>query len=559
MIPIEFEPPVEDARVVIGIDFGTTFSGFSFAYIKPEKEKIAIVVNDNWLGVKGPMKTNTVLQYDEDYEDVITWGAKALANEPSKKAKNKQPRPVEMFKLHLGDVPETKKPKLPNGITPERAITDYLREMGKVIKDEIKRCWPDIDFYRHVRIIVTVPAGFSEKTKTIMRKCLFDAGLIKRIGTLSLQFTTEPEAAAIHCMNILKEHGLSTGAKYLIVDCGGGTVDLTVRKLLPDNKLGETTMMSDGFCGGTYVDDKFLEFLEKQVSKSAMDELKEKNYGQVNYMVQQFCFHVKIPFTGEESDFETFEWDIERKCPALKKYVTGSEKNELRKNDWIIDLDFKTVKGFFDPVIDKILKLIKDQLKKCPDCSVMFLVGGFSESKYLQTKVKQTFGDKIKIAVPPRPVIAVVSGACEYGLDTKAVSTRVLKWTYGVLVSPKWQPGDPLSRKNSFGRIDKFYLMAKKEVQVDVDKEFSQRLLPSQPNQTSIVFSIYYTSKYSATYCDEPEMNFLGKFEVDLPDAHLGLNRPVMLTLRFGSMEVFLKATNETNNRVYRTTFCSAE
>ncbi|CAB5350225.1 unnamed protein product [Rhizophagus irregularis] len=378
MIPIEYEPSVEDARVVIGIDFGTTFSGFSFAYIKPEKEKIEIVVNDNWLGIKGPMKTNTVLQYDEDYEDVIAWGAKALAGEPSKKAKNNQPRPV--------------------------------------IKDEIKRYWSNIDFNHHVRIIVTVPSGFSEKTKSIMRQCLFDAGLIKRIGILSLQFTTEPEAAAIHCMSILKEHGLSTGAKYLIVDCGGGTVDLTVRKLLPDNKLGETTM-----------------------------------------------------------------------------------------------------------------------------------------------RVKQAFEHKIKVAVPPRPVIAVVSGACEYGLDTKAVSTRVLKWTYGVLISPEWQPGDPPSRKDSNGRIDKFCLMAEKEVQVDVDKEFSKRLYPIFPNQTSISFPIYYTSKYSATYCDEPEMNFLGKFNVDLPDVHLGTNRPVMLTLHFGSMEIFLKATNETNSKVYRTTFCSTE
>jgi hypothetical protein len=87
-------------------------------------------VNDSWLGIKGPMKTNTVLQYDEGYEDVIAWGAKALANEPSRRANSNQPRPVELFKLHLGDVPESKKSKLPNGITPEKAITDYLREMG---------------------------------------------------------------------------------------------------------------------------------------------------------------------------------------------------------------------------------------------------------------------------------------------------------------------------------------------------------------------------------------------------------------------------------------------
>ena len=189
--------------------------------------------------------------------------------------------------------------------------------------------------------------------------------------------------------------------KYLLVDCGDDgeeTVHLTVWELLSENRIGETTERSDGFCGGTFVDKEFLEFFEDKVGKSAMDMLKKNNYNQVNYLVQQFCFHVKIPFTNEKSDFETFELDIDRKCPALKKYVTGSEKKKLSNDDWIIDINFETVKGFFDPVIDKILKLIEQQLKKCPDCSIMFLVGGFSESKYLQSRVKQKFRRRIKIA-----------------------------------------------------------------------------------------------------------------------------------------------------------------
>ena len=37
---------------------------------------------------------------------------------------------MELFKFYLGKVPESKKPKLPNQVTPDRAITDYLREMG---------------------------------------------------------------------------------------------------------------------------------------------------------------------------------------------------------------------------------------------------------------------------------------------------------------------------------------------------------------------------------------------------------------------------------------------
>ena len=109
--------------------------GFSYAYVKPEKAKIEIVVNDDWPGIKGFKKVNTVLQYDENYKSVTAWGAKALAGEPPKKNKGNKalPKPVELFKLHLGKIPDSKKPKLPNEVPPERAITDYLREMGNYL------------------------------------------------------------------------------------------------------------------------------------------------------------------------------------------------------------------------------------------------------------------------------------------------------------------------------------------------------------------------------------------------------------------------------------------
>ncbi|CAJ0891622.1 10842_t:CDS:2 [Entrophospora sp. SA101] len=391
-----------------------------------------------------------------------------------------------------------------------------------------------------------------------MRKCIYDAGLIESIGTLNLQFTTEPEAAAIHCINMLKDLELVTGAKYLVVDCGGGTVDLTVRKLLPDEQIAEMTERSGDFCGGTYVDDEFLKFLESRVGKSAMNMLKEKYYGQVNYLIHKyFCPDIKIPFTGEKSKFKTIELDIEKKCPALKQYVTGSERDQLSDEDeWVIDLDFDTVKSFFDPVINKILKLIEIQLSKCSDCSVMFLVGGFSESKYLQSRIKQKFGDKLEIAIPPNPITAIVKGACEYGLDRKIISTRVLLWSYGVEISDEWQTDDPLSRKTINGRIYKFDLMAKKGTEVDVNKEFSSYLGPVYPNQTGGTLNFFYTTKYDATYCDEPEMKKLGSLYVDMPDIHLGLNRSVQVTLRFGSMEIVATAKNittEGNTIIYDT------
>ena len=74
------------------------------------------------------MKTNTVLQYDSDYQNVIKWGNPALAQRQRKN--NNSSNPIELFKLHLGNIPQNEKPSLPNQLSYEKAISDYLRELG---------------------------------------------------------------------------------------------------------------------------------------------------------------------------------------------------------------------------------------------------------------------------------------------------------------------------------------------------------------------------------------------------------------------------------------------
>ena len=64
--------------------------------------------------------------------------------------------------------------------------------------------------------------------------------------------------------------------KYKILDCRG--------RLLSENRIGETTERSGGFCGGTY----YL------VVRS-------------NEKITIKFIQIKIPFIGEKSDFGTFE------------------------------------------------------------------------------------------------------------------------------------------------------------------------------------------------------------------------------------------------------------
>ncbi|PKC68595.1 actin-like ATPase domain-containing protein [Rhizophagus irregularis] len=553
-----------DIRAVVAIDFGTTFSGFAYS----NRADPEIITNDVWPQQIGVMKTNTVLQYDSNYQNVIKWGNPALAQKQSKHARKNKDLPssktVELFKLHLGNIPQNEKPPLPYQLNYEKAISDYLRELGKLIKETISTRWYGISFFEHVLLVISIPAEFDDRAKDTMRKCLHNAGLTDYKESNKVEFTTEPEAAAIYCMRNLKGQNemIPINASFMVVDCGGGTVDLTTRRLLRDNKLSEITERTGDFCGGSYVDREFLKFLSRKLGESTMNLLRENNYGQMQYMIQQFCQKLKFHFTGNQNEFDPYEFDIEEICPVLIQYCNDNIKEEMEENDWVIDINFEDIKSMFDPVVGKIIRLIRGQLDSSKDkCSAIFLVGGFSESKYLQMRVKEEFGKLVpSIIVPKQPIAAIVRGACDYGIDMSTIVDRTLKYTYGFETNRNWVDGDPIDRKinykgNDETKIKIYHCFVTRGTKVEVDEEFSIVRIPILPDQTAISFQIYKTTELSAEFCDEPGMKSLGTLEIELPDVHLGLDRNIEFSLIFGKMELVAKAKNLQNGRIYDTSF----
>ncbi|CAB5180920.1 actin-like ATPase domain-containing protein [Rhizophagus irregularis] len=548
-----------DIRVVVAIDFGTTFSGFTYS----NRNNPEIITNDVWPQLVGSLKTNTVLQYDSNYQNVIKWGNPALAQRQSRKNKDSPSKSVELFKLHLGNISQTEKPPLPNQLSYEKAISDYLHELGKLIKETVTTRWHGIRFFEHVLLVISVPAEFDDVAKDTMRKCLYNAGLSNSKESNKIEFTTEPEAAAIYCMRNLNEHNngiIPINASFMVVDCGGGTVDLTTRKLLQDNKLSEITERTGDFCGGSYVDREFLKFLSRKLGESTINLLKENNYGQMQYMIQQFCQRVKFHFTGNRNDSDSFEFDIEEICPVLKQYCKDDIKEKMEDNDWIIDINFEDLKSMFDPVVGKIIRLIRGQLNSSKNkCSVIFLVGGFSESKYLQVRVKEEFGKLVPaIIVPKQPIAAIVRGACDYGLKMSTIADRTLKYTYGIRANRYWNYEDPIDRKINCGNSEQivvFDSLVTRSTKVGVDQKFSRIYHPPEPNVTFLTIHIFKTTELSAKFCDEPGMKLLGILTVDLPDVNLGLSRRIEFSLMFGKMEIVASAKNLQNGRSYNTKF----
>ncbi|CAC5421341.1 unnamed protein product [Mytilus coruscus] len=224
--------------------------------------------------------------------------------------------------------------------------------------------------------VLTVPAIWDEAAKKFMRKSAEKAGIPGNQLTLAL----EPESAALYCQLGAHRSGLlpvQPGFKFLLLDCGGGTVDITVHEVRLDNSLKEIHRASGGPWGGIKVDDAFQE-----------------------HLLELFGFE-RIASLPKHDVIE-----LERSFELLKKNVNTEDKNyyiqlplTLRQSADLdpgtlvagkLRLNSKVVKGFFQRPAENICRKIQEILLslKHHDLDTILLVGGFAESKVLQEKVQ---------------------------------------------------------------------------------------------------------------------------------------------------------------------------
>lgn len=109
----------------------------------------------------------------------------------------------------------------------------------------------------------------------------------------------------------------------------------------------------------------------------------------------------------------------------------------------------------FKPVVQKVIDLVRTQLKKLPDgeqqLDAILVVGGFGQSTYLLDKLKAEFEGRttgaLFIGKPPNGDLAICRGAVSFGLRPRLVSNGITRYSYGLQVKAKAKPGDDPSQK----------------------------------------------------------------------------------------------------------------
>ncbi|KAK7914959.1 hypothetical protein PG985_012662 [Apiospora marii] len=432
---------------VIGLDVGTTFSGASYGLTgtRSVSNRIEVEVVRGWpradgFGRSDNQKVPTQLHYGVDGS--IRWGY----NIPD------DAKRLEWFKLHFSD-----KAKLPKDVqnSPQlKKSQEMLDEMGidadTAMAEYLKRLWNHtIEQFRRHRgaglvdsipfiVVLTVPAIWTETARKRMREAAKRAGILddRLPGVTKLQFISEPEAAAISSLysELDDRPDVKKGTRFIVLDCGGGTVDLIsyeVVQVTPEIKVKECTTGIGGLCGATFLDQAFSEYFLNIVDRRTWDRYSKSQQNEI--MDKEWEKKIKRDFSTTNT------------APCIMHMPNGP-----------ITLRKKEVSNVFKKAMRPILGMVNDQINSMAGegdeileedmPKFIILVGGYGRCSFLYDYLQKELDEDIDIlqSQGSRPWSAICRGAVLSVIKRKSLVGPVLqrkaRQSYGWTVEEDWDP-----------------------------------------------------------------------------------------------------------------------
>ena len=549
-------------RVVAGIDYGTYGTGFAWIPVSRENDDLQtrrISFFENWPGqtLTYP-KNRTALLLDAD-GNVLAWGDQVDQRMDSMPADAGWKEHVG-FKMGLQrDLDPASQGAVGAGLVlPEgsddayRLTVQCLREVISVSRDLIlKGPYHESE----IRWCLTVPAIWDPYTRDLMFKAAVEAGLPDDPDRLVL--VKEPAAAALHCMARQNDLLGSPGTRFLVVDAGGGTVDLTSYRVEQGRRLNELTRASGAKAGSQYLNQTFLgKVLPDRFGIQAVHRLISDYRAAFRTTVESWE-KAKRAF-GPTSDDVVIPLGAPLYKALLKEFMSGRWEG-CGEPDTEIVVPRDLVASIFDDNVREIISLIKQQLEEMRRLSgtsgneVILLVGGFAESPYLQSRIGEYLRSQgLRLVVPPRPAIAVLAGAVHYAYDPSVLNAWRAPFTLGVGSSMTFRTGhDPehLKFTSDLGETlcrDRFDMSIKNLQEVNSDHVEKREYTPVTESQTTVDFQLYTTSRVDAEYTSDQGLKQAGMLTVKLSDSmHLPLaERKVEVATHFEPARIRVTARN---------------
>ncbi|KAG6230550.1 hypothetical protein E4U34_000368 [Claviceps purpurea] len=407
-----FASTEREEKLIIALDFGTTYSGVAYCFANQIDAKPVAIMN--WPGNRGiaAPKIPTILEYSEEEPTGFRWGASVNKSSGGIVAIKllldpKQERPLYLPATHT----RTELKALPKA--PIEIAADFMRAIYEHALEEIASAVPKayMDICQK-EFVLSVPAVWSDAAKNATLKAAELAGIE------SITVVKEPEAAAMYSIKSL-EFSIKKNDAFVVCDAGGGTVDLIsyeVMAVAPQLKLKELAPGTGGMAGSLGLNDRFAAAVEELVGDDQWLKLKMSKAWSI--AEKQFDQEIKKSFRGE--------LDVEYYVNFPMASLREDEDGGLVSNTW--RLTGLVLSRIFEPLIADILEMIDYQVQavrlKRPEKGIsgILLVGGFGSSHYLMQRVKQHFPG-IQILQPQDAWAAIVKGSVLSRLPSQVAVT----------------------------------------------------------------------------------------------------------------------------------------
>ncbi|KAH9839845.1 uncharacterized protein C8Q71DRAFT_744470 [Rhodofomes roseus] len=430
-------------KLVIAIDIGTTYSGVSYCVLDPgEIPKVLSVTR--FPGQEGEnksrdVKTPSVLYYDQQ-DHLRAVGAETTLENIKEEAYSQDWKHVKWFKLHLRPssiLPGAALPPIDVDKPVIEILADYLAYVFRCAKNFISETNPIgrqvLNSDTPIDFVLSHPNGWAGPQQNTMRRAAILAKLIPDNvkGASRLQFVTEGEASLQFCIATgLGEDVIHENSIVTIVDCGGGTIDLSTYRVVGSRPvLVEECVVPECLIQGSTM-----------VNHRAEQLLKDK--------LRQSRFSTADDLDAMMTSFDTMTKPTFRDSSATSYIKFGGPRDtddtyNIRRG--ILSLSGSEMASLFQPSIDAIKTAIDSQLSGVDmNLATLLLVGGFATSPFLRAGLQAHSDSKgLRMYSPEGQTSkAVAEGALWFYIDRR-VRARTARYTYGSPCARSYEPSNP--------------------------------------------------------------------------------------------------------------------
>lgn len=399
---------MDTERKIIAIDFGSTQSSITYMTIgashtdKPE-----------FIKVDGYESIPTVMAIDKSDGSLRAWGPKVTSF--IKDNDNDDYICVDNFKRDLGESKEA---------------NIYCKEFIQRLADAIKRTLTNGDKldYEYYDTIISVPVNWDDNQISLIKKMMFEAGLPcePQNAPNSIHILREPFAAMHSVLTQEKSFQWENkAAYYLVVDFGGGTLDVCVVRTEANGKdPRDIAIEGNSKLGGKDFDDILL---KNWICK---------DNPQLNPENLQEPYRTEL-YAQVKSAKERISQDLMKHSEAGYK---RTESINLYGKTYKFDVTRHTIRNIynqeimtkFQDVLDKVIK--KANIQKS-DISKVFLSGGSSQWFIVEESVRNFFDKEYS------------NDFCFLTEDSHLDVAKGLSYYVAVEYKPEGRPGEYVTMK----------------------------------------------------------------------------------------------------------------